>query len=102
MMGGAMEFAYLDGAAPASPYVELAGSGRRCRVLRARSRHLPKRVSPIAPWQTTELVDNVGVTGVLKKGMVLLLVVFIGFYMFTDPNGLAQTTRDGAARCGRP
>jgi hypothetical protein len=35
-------------------------------------------------------------TGVLKKGMVVLVVVFIGFYMFTDPNGLAQTTRDGA------
>jgi hypothetical protein len=34
--------------------------------------------------------------GVLKKGMVVLVVVFIGFYMFTDPNGLAQTTRDGA------
>ena len=33
--------------------------------------------------------------GVLKKGMVVLVVVFIGFYMFTDPNGLAQTTRDG-------
>jgi hypothetical protein len=33
--------------------------------------------------------------GVLKKGMVVLVVVFIGFYMFTDPNGLAQTTKDG-------
>jgi single-stranded DNA-binding protein len=30
--------------------------------------------------------------GVLKKGMVVLVVVFIGFYMFTDPNGLAETT----------
>jgi hypothetical protein len=36
-------------------------------------------------------------TGVLKKGMVLLVVVFIGFYMFNDPNGLAQTTKDGGA-----
>lgn len=35
-------------------------------------------------------------TGVLKKGMVVLVVVFIGFYMFTDPSGLAQTTKDGA------
>jgi hypothetical protein len=34
--------------------------------------------------------------GVLKKGMVLLVVVFIGFYMFTDPSGLAPTTKDGA------
>jgi hypothetical protein len=34
--------------------------------------------------------------GVLKKGMAVLVVVFIGFYMFTDPNGLAQTTKDGA------
>jgi hypothetical protein len=33
--------------------------------------------------------------GVLKKGVVVLLVVFVGFYMFTDPNGLAQTTKDG-------
>jgi hypothetical protein len=28
--------------------------------------------------------------------MAVLVVVFIGFYMFTDPNGLAQTTKDGA------
>jgi hypothetical protein len=35
-------------------------------------------------------------TDVLKKGAALLVVVFIGFYMFTDPNGLAQTTKDGA------
>jgi hypothetical protein len=34
-------------------------------------------------------------TGVLKKGFVVLAVVFVGFYMFTDPNGLAQTTKDG-------
>jgi hypothetical protein len=36
-------------------------------------------------------------TGVLKKGVALLVVVFIGFYMFTDPSGLAQTTKDGVA-----
>ena len=35
-------------------------------------------------------------TAVLKKGLVLLFLVFVGFYMFTDPNGLAQTTKDGA------
>jgi hypothetical protein len=34
-------------------------------------------------------------TGTLRKGMVLLVVVFIGFYMFTDPNGLAQLAKDG-------
>ena len=34
-------------------------------------------------------------TGVLKKGVLALVVVFIGFYMFTDPSGLAQTTKDG-------
>ena len=34
--------------------------------------------------------------GVLKKGMAVRVVVFIGFYMFTDPHGLAQTTKDGA------
>lgn len=35
-------------------------------------------------------------TGVLKKGMVVLVVVFVGFYMFTDPNGLAQVAQDGS------
>ncbi|MGO4255262.1 hypothetical protein [Marmoricola sp. RAF53] len=35
--------------------------------------------------------------GALKKGTVLLVLVFIGFYMFTDPSGLAQTAKDGAA-----
>jgi hypothetical protein len=35
--------------------------------------------------------------GTLKKGMVLLVVVFVGYYMFSDPNGLAQTTKDGGA-----
>jgi hypothetical protein len=35
--------------------------------------------------------------GALKKGMVLLVVVFVGYYMFSDPNGLAQTTKDGGA-----
>jgi hypothetical protein len=34
--------------------------------------------------------------GVMKKGLAVLVVVFIGYYMFQDPNGLAQTTKDGA------
>ena len=32
----------------------------------------------------------------LKKGVVLIAVVFVGFYLFTDPTGLATFTRDGA------
>jgi hypothetical protein len=35
-------------------------------------------------------------TGVMKKGLVLLAVVFIGYYMFHDPNGLAADTRNAA------
>ena len=31
----------------------------------------------------------------LKKGVVLLVVVFIGFYLFTDPNGLATFAKEG-------
>jgi len=31
----------------------------------------------------------------LKKVVPLLLVVFIGYYMFTDPNGLAELAKDG-------
>ena len=33
----------------------------------------------------------------LKKVVPLLLVVFIGYYMFTDPSGLAEVAKDGAA-----
>lgn len=36
-------------------------------------------------------------SGVLKKSVLVLLVVFIGYYMFQDPNGLAQTTKDAGA-----
>jgi hypothetical protein len=36
-------------------------------------------------------------TAVLKKGLAVLAVVFVGFYMFTDPSGLAQATKDGTA-----
>lgn len=31
----------------------------------------------------------------LKKVVPLLLVVFLGYYMFTDPNGLAEIAKDG-------
>lgn len=36
-------------------------------------------------------------TGALKRGIVLLALVFIGYYMFTDPHGLAKVSTDGAA-----
>ena len=35
--------------------------------------------------------------GALKKVLPLLLIVFIGYYMVNDPNGLAQNAKDGAA-----
>lgn len=35
--------------------------------------------------------------GALKKGGVLLVVVFIGYFLFTDPSGLATTTGDAAS-----
>lgn len=34
-------------------------------------------------------------TGVMRKSLVLLVIVFIGFYMFNDPNGLAKLAKDG-------
>lgn len=33
-------------------------------------------------------------TGTLKKGVVLLVVLFVGWYLFTDPNGLATLAQD--------
>ena len=33
--------------------------------------------------------------GSLKKVVGLLLVVFLGFYMFTDPSGLASLAKEG-------
>ncbi len=33
----------------------------------------------------------------LKKVFPLLLLVFAGYYMFTDPNGLADLAMDGSA-----
>ena len=35
-------------------------------------------------------------SAVMKKGLLLLVVVFIGYYMFHDPNGLADDTRTAA------
>lgn len=31
-----------------------------------------------------------------KKALLALVVVFLGFWMFTDPNGLAVAARAGA------
>lgn len=33
----------------------------------------------------------------LKKVLPLLLVVFIGYYLFTDPDGLADLAIEGSA-----
>ena len=35
--------------------------------------------------------------GALKKVLPLLLVVFVLYYMFNDPSGLAQNAKDGGA-----
>lgn len=35
-----------------------------------------------------------------QKGLALLVVVFLGFYMFTDPTGLAELARDVLPRVG--
>ena len=32
--------------------------------------------------------------GVLKKGLGLIVVVFIGWYLFTDPSGLAAMSKE--------
>ena len=32
-----------------------------------------------------------------KKGVLVLLVVFLGFYMFTDPAGLADLAKNGGS-----
>jgi hypothetical protein len=34
----------------------------------------------------------------VKKLLLVLVVVFLGFWMFTDPHGLAHATRSGAGR----
>ena len=33
-----------------------------------------------------------------KKLVLLVVVVFLGFWMFNDPSGLAQITKDGSAK----
>ncbi len=33
-----------------------------------------------------------------KKVFVVLLVVFLGFWMFTDPDGLAEAAASGASQ----
>jgi hypothetical protein len=33
-----------------------------------------------------------------KRVMLVVLVVFLGFWMFTDPRGLADAARSGAAQ----
>ncbi len=32
----------------------------------------------------------------VKKVAIALVVVFLGFWMFTDPNGLAEAAKSGA------
>ncbi len=32
----------------------------------------------------------------MKKAIIAIVVVFLGFWMFTDPNGLADTAKTGA------
>ena len=34
----------------------------------------------------------------MKKAIIAILVVFIGFWMFQDPHGLAVTTQDVAGQ----
>ena len=33
-----------------------------------------------------------------KKALLVLVVVFLGFWMFTDPRGLADAAQDAAAQ----
>ena len=35
--------------------------------------------------------------GALKKGVGLLVVLFLGFYLFSDPQGLARVSKEGGA-----
>jgi len=34
----------------------------------------------------------------LKKVVIIAAVLFVGFWMFNDPAGLAQLTKDGAGK----
>ena len=38
--------------------------------------------------------------GVLKKGVVLLVILFLGFWLVQDPNGFAQSAKTRSARSG--
>jgi hypothetical protein len=33
-----------------------------------------------------------------KKAVLIVVVVFLGFWMFTDPNGLAEAAKAGAGQ----
>jgi hypothetical protein len=33
-----------------------------------------------------------------KKLVLVVVIVFVGFWMFTDPNGLAEAARSGGAK----
>lgn len=33
-----------------------------------------------------------------KKALLAVVVVFLGFWMFTDPHGLAEAARSGASQ----
>ncbi|HRV68863.1 MAG TPA: hypothetical protein P5108_05375 [Marmoricola sp.] len=44
----------------------------------------------VLPPQSAEPPTGVIMGAVLKKGVPLLLIVFIGYYLFTDPKGLAD------------
>jgi hypothetical protein len=35
--------------------------------------------------------------GALKKGVVLLVILFLGFWLVQDPNGFAQSAKDTVA-----
>jgi hypothetical protein len=37
-------------------------------------------------------------TGTLRKGLTLLVLVFVIFYMFTDPSGLAEVAKQGGSK----
>ncbi len=38
----------------------------------------------------------------LKKVLPVLVVLFLGFWLFTDPHGLARATRSSASEAGEP
>lgn len=46
------------------------------------------------------MVSNDGslaMTGALRRGLLLIVVIFVLFYLFTDPHGLASFARDGSS-----